>query len=227
MSKLGRRVVEAWTAHVCCPGYRGRGHFSRWPEACSSETSVAQYIIYNIKNGAVWKRASSWERSTCPGASSSPPPPPQEKKQWLLPESDTADPLVPKTPRNTRKRRPPSSEPRECTVEHVGGAYRYDTSMHLCPYAPCRRCRGVVRATDHWPQSGYHSIHLYPIPHLGGELTTSLQIRPRAMFFLLFIHNKQRFSVVNFGESNILFIMNQEREIKRQDQCMSVGPMKD
>jgi hypothetical protein len=135
------------------------------------------------------------------------PPPPQEKKQRLLPESDTADLLVPKAPRNRRKRRPPSSEPRECTVEHVHkdllppsdevehdapidhrliGAYRYDTCMHLCPYAPCRCCRGAVRATAHWPQSGHHSMHLCPILHLDGELTTSLQIRPRAMFFFFF-----------------------------------------
>jgi hypothetical protein len=29
-------------------------------------------------------------------------------------------------------------------------------------------------------------MHLCPIPRLGGELTTSLQIRPRAMFFFFF-----------------------------------------
>jgi hypothetical protein len=48
----------------------------------------------------------------------SPPILPKKKKPCLLPESDTKDPLVPKSPRNRLGRRPPSSEPRECTVDH-------------------------------------------------------------------------------------------------------------
>ncbi len=49
----------------------------------------------------------------------SPIPPTQKKNHCLLPESDTADPLVPKTPRNRHRRRPPSSEPCEITVENA------------------------------------------------------------------------------------------------------------
>ena len=91
------------------------------------------------------------------------------KKKTMSPprlEPETVDPLIPKAPRNRRERRPPSSEPREITVEHAHkallpprdeaehdapiahrliGAYRFDTCMHLCPYAPRRRRHGVVR----------------------------------------------------------------------------------
>ena len=48
--------------------------------------------------------------------------------------------------------------------------------MNLCPYVPYRRCLGTVRATAHGPQSGHHSTHLFPRPHLVSELPTSLQI---------------------------------------------------
>ena len=90
MRGTGRRVVEAWTAHVSAQGLEDRDHRSRLSDACCSETSTGQYIIYNIKNGAVWKRASSCEKrlsSTCPDASSSPPPPPQEKRSTTYPKT--------------------------------------------------------------------------------------------------------------------------------------------
>ena len=40
LSKLEQRTCAA-------QGIEDRGHFSRRPEACSSETSSAQYIVYN------------------------------------------------------------------------------------------------------------------------------------------------------------------------------------
>ena len=43
--------------------------------------------------------------------------------------------------------------------------------------------RGGPRTTDHWPQSGHHPSHLFPIPRLGGELPVSLQIHPRVIVF--------------------------------------------
>jgi hypothetical protein len=83
------------------------------------------------------------------------------------PESDTADPLVPKAPRNRRGRRLPSSDPRECTVEHARKALlppldeakprlTAGLSLHLrvatygdsptCGGAPaCRRRRSSLR----------------------------------------------------------------------------------
>jgi hypothetical protein len=50
-----------------CPGHRGRGHFSRWPEACRSETSTAQYTIYNIKKWGCLKarRESTHLKPSC------------------------------------------------------------------------------------------------------------------------------------------------------------------
>ena len=139
------------------------------------------------------------------GAFSSPP---TQKESNVSSPSWTRNcrPLIPKAPRNRRERRPPSSEPREITVEDTHkvllppcdetehdtpithrliGSYHYNTWMHLSPYTPCRRCRGVGRGqplTDR-PQSGYHPEHLFPIPHLGDELSVSLQIHPRDIVF--------------------------------------------
>jgi hypothetical protein len=40
-----------------------------------------------------------------------------------------------------------ATKPNTTHLSHTGliGAYHYDTCMHLCPYAPCRRSRGVGR----------------------------------------------------------------------------------
>ncbi len=79
-----------------------------------------------------------------------------KKKPCLLPESDTADPLIPKVPRNRLGRRPPSSEPRECMVENTHKALlppldevktRLTTGLdfHLCvsTYGDSPTCEGV------------------------------------------------------------------------------------
>jgi hypothetical protein len=75
-------------------------------------------------------------------------------------------PHSPKHPGTDTGEDPHHQKPHEITVDHAHktllpprdeaehdepiahrliGAYRYDTCMHLCPYAPIRRCRGVRR----------------------------------------------------------------------------------
>jgi hypothetical protein len=81
---------------------------------------------------------------------------------WLLPESKSADSLIPQsTPEQTWEKTPiirtrvklrliiltmssfhRSTKP---IVHLLIGAYHYDTCMHLCPYTPHRRCHGVGR----------------------------------------------------------------------------------
>ena len=62
-------------------GLEDRGHPSRWPEDMFSETSTAQHIIYNIKQGCLELVSSCENASTVvPWSSSSPPPTPQENK---------------------------------------------------------------------------------------------------------------------------------------------------
>ena len=66
------------------------------------------------------------------------------------------------------------------------GAYHYDTCMHLCPYTPHRRSRGVDRGqplTD--PSPGTIPRICSPFPLLDDEFPTSLQIRPRGIFFFV------------------------------------------
>ncbi len=111
-------------------------------------------------------------------------------------------PHSPKHPGTDAGEDPHHQKPRKCTVEHAHkdlfpphdevehdspiehrliGTYRYDTCMHLCPYAPCRRCRGVGRGqplTD--PSPGTMSLICSPFPALVAR--SSLQIRPRVMF---------------------------------------------
>ncbi len=103
-----------------------------------------------------------------------------QKKHCLLPEPDTADSLIPKTPRNRRERRPPSSDDAHKTlfppydedehdapIEHrLIGAYRYDTCMHLCPYAPGRYRHGVGRGqplTDPSPDTITHIVFFFSL----------------------------------------------------------------
>jgi hypothetical protein len=93
----------------------------------------------------------------------------------------------PRAPRNRRGRRPPSSEAAKMygwtysqrslstvrQAEHdtpithrLIGAYHYDTCMHLCPYAPRRRCRGVGRGqplTDPSPDTIPHICSTFPV----------------------------------------------------------------
>jgi hypothetical protein len=75
----------------CLPrASRIRGHRSRWSEACSSETSTAQYIIYNIKKwGCLIELVVQRKPTllTCPDAFSSPPPPRPEKTIHNLPKT--------------------------------------------------------------------------------------------------------------------------------------------
>ncbi len=75
-------------------------------------------------------------------------------------------PHSPKHPGTVTGEDPHHQRPRKCTVENAHkvlfppcdeaehdvpidhpliGAYHYDTCMHLCPYSPRRRCRGVGR----------------------------------------------------------------------------------
>ena len=130
------------------------------------------------------------------------------KKKTISPphlEPETADPLIPKAPRNRRERRSPSSE----TEQNYGWAYSQRppstvwrnrtrhtyhvpvdrsislrhlhalVSIHTSPTSP----RGGPRATGHWPHSGNHPTHLLTIPHFGDELPTSLQIHWRVIVF--------------------------------------------
>ncbi len=86
-------------------------------------------------------------------------------------------PHSPKYPGTVAGEDPHHQKPRKCAVENVHkvlfppsdeaehdapivhpliGAYRYDTCMHLCPYSPRRRCRGVGRGqplTDPSPRT--------------------------------------------------------------------------
>ena len=50
--------AETTTSHVSAQGIEDRRHRSRWSEAWWIETPTVQYIIYNIKNGTVWKHVS-------------------------------------------------------------------------------------------------------------------------------------------------------------------------
>jgi hypothetical protein len=119
-------------------------------------------------------------------------------------------PSFPKAPRNRRGRRPHHQKPRTCTVDHAHkalfppsdevehdapiihqliGAYRYDTCMHLCPYAPRRRYRGVGRGqplTDPSPGT---------IPHICSQLPDLVSSCPSPFKFtqeqcFLFLDNK-------------------------------------
>ena len=75
---------------ACLPrASRIRGHRSRWSEACSSEISTAQYIIYNIKKwGCLIARVVQRKPTllTCPDAFSSPPRPAQKKPSTTYPK---------------------------------------------------------------------------------------------------------------------------------------------
>ncbi len=89
-----------------------------------------------------------------------------------LPEPDTEDPLIPKSPRNRLERRPPSSEPER----------NYDWSFSWNSPSTVRRSRlrhTYRSAVDH------HPVHLFPIPHRYDKLSTSLQIHPRSILFFL------------------------------------------
>jgi hypothetical protein len=90
-----------------------------------------------------------------------------KKQNCLLPEPDTFDSLIPKVPRNRRWRRPPSSDPREITVEHA----------HKVLLPPCDEADHDSPITH---RSGNHRPHL---PRRGGELPTSLQIHSRDIVF--------------------------------------------
>ena len=91
-----------------------------------------------------------------------------KKETMTSPRIRDCRPPRPKSPRNRRGRRLPSSEsarnsaeyahktllPPRDEVEHdtpiayrLIGPYHYDTCMHLCPYASSRRCHVVPRAT--------------------------------------------------------------------------------
>ena len=86
----GRQGVETRTAPVSARASRIRRHRSRWSGACSSETSTAQYILYNIKKwGCLIARVVQRKPTllTCPGAFSSPPPPRPEKTIHNLPKT--------------------------------------------------------------------------------------------------------------------------------------------
>ena len=54
----------------------------------------------------------------------------------------------------------PGTDTGEDPHEHrLIGAYHYDTCIHLCPYTPYRRCRGVGRVTE-----GNHSLTPVRVP---------------------------------------------------------------
>ena len=91
MRGLGRRAVEV-EQQPCLPrAIEDRGPPSRCPFACCSETSTAQYIIYNINRlfgtRIVLRNIVSSSLHYAPWSSSSPPPPPPEKNIHVLPKN--------------------------------------------------------------------------------------------------------------------------------------------
>ena len=91
MRGLGRRAVEV-EQQPCLPrAIEDRGPPSRCPFACCSETSTAQYIIYNINRlfgtRIVLRNIVSSSLHYAPWSSSSPPPPPQRRKSTTSPKT--------------------------------------------------------------------------------------------------------------------------------------------
>ena len=141
-------------------GIEDRGHFSRWPEAGSSETSTAQYIIHNIKTwGCLKARVVLRKRlsSTCPGASSSPPPPPQEKNHQHTRKCFPINLASPVRPRDRSHRQAPIRE-----------------SSASDP------CKGFPPKTSKRPRvDAIKNAHLEPSCHCAGTATGSFQHPPQ------------------------------------------------
>jgi hypothetical protein len=69
-------------------------------------------------------------------------------------------------------------------VYRLIGTYRYDTCMHLCPYGPRRRCRGVGRGqplTD--PSPGTIPRICSPFPALVSSCPTPFKYTQEPFFF--------------------------------------------
>ena len=116
-------------------------------------------------------------------------------------------PHSPKHPGTDAGEDPHHQKPHEITVEHAHkallpprdeaehdapiahrliGAYRYDTCMHLCPYAPRRRCRGVGRGqplTD--PSPGTIPRICSPVPALVASCPPPFKFTQEPLFFFL------------------------------------------
>ena len=114
-------------------------------------------------------------------------------------------PHSPKHPGTDAGEDPHHQKPHEITVEHAHkallpprdeaehdapiahrliGAYRYDTCMHLCPYAPRRRCRGVGRGqplTD--PSPGTIPRICSPFPALVASCPPPFKFTQEPLFF--------------------------------------------
>ena len=78
--ELGRRVVEARTAHVSAQGIEDRGHRSRWPFAWLQRNFHCAIYNININTGCL-ELASSAKTSqqSCPGVPLPLPRPPKKK----------------------------------------------------------------------------------------------------------------------------------------------------
>jgi hypothetical protein len=139
--------------------------------------------------------------------------PTQKTKPCLLPESDTTDPLVPKASRNRHGRRTLSSEPRECTVEHVHEGLlppldeakprlAAGVTLHLrvATYGDSPTCAGVPAHNRHHVMTeGNRSLipvrapspasAPHPPPFFDDELVTSPSNSSKSQF----LHHTQRY----------------------------------
>ena len=79
--ELGRRVVEARTAHVSVQGIEDRGHRSRWPFAWLQRNFHCAIYNININTKGCLELASSAKtsRQSCPGVPLPLPRPPKKK----------------------------------------------------------------------------------------------------------------------------------------------------
>ena len=138
-------------------------------------------------------------------------------------------PSFPLEPRNRHGRRPPSSEvswnyvwscslnpPSTSTRNRTQRTYRTPVDrnislLHLYVLVSIHTTStlswGGPRATTHWPQSGYHPVHLFPIPHLGVDSRLpSNSPKNHVFFFFLFslpfvlsIHIRNKLFNLTFG----------------------------
>jgi hypothetical protein len=117
-------------------------------------------------------------------------------------------PSFPLEPRNRHGRRPPSSEvswnygwscslnppftsPRNRTQRTYSTPVDRNISLlHLHVLVSIRTTStlswGGPRATTHWPQSGYHPVHLFPIPRLGVDSRLPSNSPKNHLFFFFY-----------------------------------------
>ena len=172
--------------------------FLQWNHHCRD-------CLYNIEIRAVWRADIECTKIRTPWAEAPSLPipiPPTPKKTTVSYQNPTLQtPSSPKHPGTDVREDPHHQMTREITVEHAHktllpprdeaehdtpithrliGAYRYDTYMHLCPYAPHRRRHGVGRGqpvTDPSPGT---------IPHICSPSPSLVVSYPGSMFFFFF-----------------------------------------